>query len=350
MVSLRPLAVGLVFFSLMLTAGLARAQQSAPAKVIELKLADSLSTSHALSKSGGMFWMKRVEELSGGAVKFRHFPAQQMGKASDMLKLVNTGVVDVAYVATPYFASQMPLGAGIGGLPGLYTTSLIGSRAYWKIANQEPMLSVDFLKNGVRPVATIMIPTYELLSKKQLLRTPSDVKGLKVRSAGGAQDLALQAIGAVPVSTPAPEVYEALERGVIDAIPFSFSSAAGYRLQEIIKYATHGLGFPAGAITWVINEKVWQGLSDEIKDAMRRASDETVINVGKTLDAAEQDIRLAWAEKGIRITSLTKEELDQWHSLLGGVASQWVLTTEAKQLPAKQTLDLFKQAVHASMQ
>lgn len=348
MISLRPLAVGLVSLSLIGIATITRAQQNAPAKVIELKIADSLATSHALSKSGGVFWMKRVEELSGGAVKFRHFPAQQMGKASDMLKLVNGGVVDVAYVATPYFASQMPLGAGIGGLPGLYTTSLIGSRAYWMIANQEPMLGIDFLKNGVRPVAAIMIPTYELLSRKQLLRTPSDVKGLKVRSAGGAQDLALQAVGAVPVSTPAPEVYEALERGVIDAIPFSFSSGAGYRLEEVVKYATHGLGFPAGAITWVINEKVWQALPEDIKDVMRKASDETVINVGKTLDAAEQSIRLGWAEKGIRITSLSRQELDQWHSLLGGVASQWVLAAEAKQLPAKQTLDMFKEAVQAS--
>src|SRR4029077_9803435 len=56
-----------------------------------------------------------------------------------------------------------------------------------------------------------------IASKKGCIRTPADIKGLKVRSAGPTFAAMWQAAGASIVSVPSNEVYNALQTGVAEA-------------------------------------------------------------------------------------------------------------------------------------
>nr|WP_280968936.1 MULTISPECIES: hypothetical protein [unclassified Bradyrhizobium] len=64
------------------------------------------------------------------------------------------------------------------------------------------------------------------------------MQGLKLRTTGGAQDLTLRALNAVPVRMAAPDAYESLSRGTMDGLLFPLDSVVSYGLDKLVKHAT----------------------------------------------------------------------------------------------------------------
>src|SRR5215217_1022313 len=93
---------------------------------ITLRVADHYSPEHLTAKYTIKFFMDRVKALTNGKVKFEYFPAEQLGKAKDMLSLTQGGIVDIGLVAPAYISEKMPLSA-VAELPGTYATSCQGN-------------------------------------------------------------------------------------------------------------------------------------------------------------------------------------------------------------------------------
>ena len=149
----------------------------------------------------------------------------------------------------------------------------------------------------------------------------------------------MKAVSAVPVYVPAPEIYQALQRGVLDAAAFSYGSAKAYRIDELVKYATSGLNFPGGGMAYAINEKVYKKLPDDVKKAMEKAGDETTKNLGNASETGNEKIKQEFIKKGMRIYKLSPQEQGQWKTLTKGLKAKWVSEMEKKGFPAQQTLD-----------
>ena len=90
---------------------------SAAAETVNLRVADSFPKGHYLVKLILEPWMDEVRKRTSNAVNFEHYPAQQLGKATDMLKLTQTGVADIGYVAPGYTSDKMPV-SEVAMLPG----------------------------------------------------------------------------------------------------------------------------------------------------------------------------------------------------------------------------------------
>src|SRR3546814_16248558 len=88
-------------------------------------------------------------------------------------------------------------------------------------------------------------------------------KGRRGRPLGGFVD-AMLLLGAVPTSVPAPEVYTALDRGMTDAVAFTFAYTFGaYRTYEVSNWYTVGfnLGIVPPAIA--VRRPAWERLTAE---------------------------------------------------------------------------------------
>lgn len=88
---------------------------------ITIKFAMAVPPTHFTAVAGGKFFMDRATELSKGRIKFEWYPAEQLGKAKDMLALVQTGVADMADVVPGYVPDKLPL-SGVAELPGQIET------------------------------------------------------------------------------------------------------------------------------------------------------------------------------------------------------------------------------------
>lgn len=306
---------------------------------IKLKVADIYSNTHYVSKGSIQIWMKRVTELTNGKVQFQYFPSQQIGKSADMLDVVSKGVAEIGYVPFPYFSGRMPLITGAGAISGTWKNCTTGNPAVLAVANANPVLEHDFLRNGVRPLLPFANQTFQLLTNKTAVNSLDDIKGMKIRSSGGVMDKIIASFGAVPVQIPVPELYEALQKGTVDGVLISFVSSSSHKLDEVVKYATRGLNVSGGIFGYVISEKTWKTLSPDIQQAMLKAAGEATKNLGASMDSLEVEAINKFKKKGIQVVELSPAEQQKWIDVQKPVLENWVKSMEANNLPGRQVFD-----------
>src|ERR1700761_2373318 len=146
-------------------------------KTFELKISHWVPASHPLQKSLED-WAAAVEKASGGTIKSKVFPAQQLGKAFDHYDMARDGIADVTYVNPGYQPGRFPI-IGAGELPFLMSDATGGSEGldawYRKYAEKE-MKDVKFC------LAFIHSPSsFHTRTKKIVM--PEDLKGMKIRPA-----------------------------------------------------------------------------------------------------------------------------------------------------------------------
>src|SRR6201984_2878385 len=95
---------GLAALGLVLGLGTASAQD----KTFELKLSHWVPPSHPLQKSMEE-WGASIEQDSGGTIKYKVYPAQQLGKAFDHYDMARDGIADITYVSPGYQPGRFPI-------------------------------------------------------------------------------------------------------------------------------------------------------------------------------------------------------------------------------------------------
>src|ERR1700710_1998668 len=270
-----------------LIASTALAQAADP---LRLRVADSFPKGHYLVKLILEPWMEQVSKRTGNAVVFEHYPAQQLGKAADMLKLTQTGVADIGYVAPGYTSDKMPV-SEVAMLPGAFEHSCQGTLAYWKLARNGVIAEQDYTANNIRLLLAVSLPQYRIFAVNQAVRDVADVTGLKLRSTGGAQDLTLRSLGAVPVRMAAPDAYESLSRGTMDGLLFPLESVVAYGADKLVKYSTDGLGFGSFIVSYSISDASWKKLAPDIRKAMVDVAEEIIPSACQQIQKADNDTK-----------------------------------------------------------
>src|SRR3979411_913902 len=199
-------------------------------KTFELKLSHWVPASHPLQKALED-WGAAVEKESGGTIKYKVYPAQQLGKAFDHYDMARDGIADVTYVNPGYQPGRFPI-IGAGELPLLMSDARGGSMAldawYRKYAEKE-MKDVKFC------LAFIHSPSsFHSRTKKVLV--PDDVKGMKIRPAHATMANFVTQLGGTNVQSPAPEVRDIIEKGVADAVTFPWGSVVLFGVDKVTKY------------------------------------------------------------------------------------------------------------------
>ncbi len=161
-------------------------------KMFELKLSHWVPPNHPLQKALED-WGAAVEKASGGTLKYKVFPAQQLGKAFDHYDMARDGIADLTYVNPGYQPGRFPVIAA-GELPFLMSDARGGSQAldvwYRKYAARE-MKDVKFC------LAFIHDPGSFHSNKK--IMVPSDIKGMKVRPAHATMGTFVSQLGGINV-------------------------------------------------------------------------------------------------------------------------------------------------------
>ncbi|WP_237562778.1 TRAP transporter substrate-binding protein DctP [Bacillus dakarensis] len=293
-------------------------------EIITLKLAAAHPPTHSIPSVLIEPFMERVTELTEGQVEFDYYPAEQLGKAADLLNLAKDGATDIAYYASPYYPSQMPISSNLMGMPGLFEDTYEGTMAFHTISQQSPILDEDFLSNGVRPIATYVTPTYDFYTKDKQIKLPKDLEGMQVRAPGGVQTKLLEFLGATPVTVTTPEMYEAFDKGVINTLYAAPTSIQDFKLNELIGYGTNGASYGSGAVGLVISEKKWQQLPENVKEAINQAGTEVTEAHAKHILDENQKAMDSWSSDGITLHELSSVEKEEWIKVAQEFNDQWI--------------------------
>lgn len=321
-----------------LTAGAAMAQDTTT-----LKVATFTATNHYGVQEGTLVFNREVEALSDGAVKVEFYPAEQAGKARQLLDLVKVGAIDVAELATAYVSNaELPL-LGVLEIPGLDYDICDGTRAIRKIGDPGGVLyEGDFAPAGIRVISYYVYPAFGPAASRVKIGSVADLNGLKMRSAGGLMELAIGALGGVPMKLTSPEIPQALQRGTLDTVMMSFKTIENYGYDDFAPFAATGFSFGTPGIVAVMSESRYQSLPENVRAAIdeagRRAEDNFCAYAASEETRAIKDLQ----ESGrMTIHQWTDEDLGTLHAKLDSLTDGWVQQLEARGKPAEATLQAF---------
>lgn len=317
------------------------------AQQVKLRVADSLPAGHFMSEYATKFWMKEVSRLTNNEAEFEYYPAEQMGKAKDLLALTQSGVVDIGYVVPSYVSDKMPLTAA-AELPGEFFNSCAATLAYWKLARNDGILAKkEYAANGVRILFGVVMPPYQAFTGKQKIDSIKSLSGLKLRTAGGAMDATARRFHGVPVRMGTPELYESLSRGTVDGMLLAYASLISYDLVGLVKYGTVGENFGSAVITYVISEARWKKLPSAIQKAMTEAGDAATRRVCNMVDKdVESDIEKI-RRQGVTLVHLPDTERKEISAAMDGVSVEWAQNLDKRGKPGTEVLKAYREALKA---
>ncbi|MBO1003246.1 TRAP transporter substrate-binding protein DctP [Pseudogracilibacillus auburnensis] len=306
---------------------------------ITLKVATYFANTAPAHTNGVEPWMNRVEELTDGKVKFDLYPGEQLGKMGDILGLTKSGVTDIGIFEVSSVTDDMPLTNVLGATPGIYETSSQGTLGYNELVQEnEDLMKIDYTDNGVHPLYTWVCPPTEIFTREKEIRVPADLKGIKIRTAG-LENNVYESLGATPVSIPYPEMYESVERGVVEGVNNMGIGVQTAGITELLGYVNEQ--HMGGAILpLVINEKVWASLPEDVQDAMSQASQEVAEQIGDTYNALTEEFNKEFATAGTFV-ELSEEEQAEWTTLMEEYQEEWLKKNESKEPAVRDVFNAY---------
>ena len=313
-----------------------------------LRVADSFPVGHYIAENMTKIWMDRVTELTDGEIDFEYYPAEQMGKSKDLMSLAQTGVVDIGYAGVSYLADKLPL-AAVGELPEAFTQSCHGTNAYWSIAKPGGILDqAELAPQGVRMLFVLVLAPYQVMTARKEITGADSFRGLKLRTTGGTKEIAVQLLGATPISIPAPETREALSRGTIDGVLFPHSSVLPYGLEPELKWGTQDMNFGSFVASYVISEDRWQQLSPEVQQAMSQAAEEVIQSACAVTEDLDRQDKQKMVDAGVTFVSLPEADKAKIEEDLAGIGERWAADLDGRGLPGTEVLAAFRDALEST--
>lgn len=318
------------------------------AQEVTLRMGDSLPVGHVIAETATQPWIDLVTEKLEGRLKIDYFPAQQIGKAKDFLRLTQSGLVDIGYIGPAYISEKMPLSA-VAELPGATKTSCEVMRSYWSLVKEGGWLfETEYKPNGIRPLFVVALPPYQLILGDDDVTSAESLQGKKIRAAGGAQSLTLEELGMVPVRMAPPEIYDAMSRGTVDGALLAYISVDSYKLTPITKMVSTGQNFGTVVVAYSINEDKWNSLPDDMKAVFKEAGDEMTETACKGFDDKEAAAAKDFDASGIVFASLSGEDSAILQGANDKITTDWAKSLDERGLPGSEAVKQFSAALEAA--
>ena len=317
-------------------------------KPIELHFGISMGRLKTPPANAWAWFGKELEKRSGGKVRVPLYPGQSLFKANDAYPSIVDGVADLANVSIATNIKRFPL-TGVSLLPSLtFPDTLEGAKdaeeAFKTLYKEFPEVRAEF--SALKLLWINPYNAYALHGNK-MIRTPKDLKGLKVGCSGAIADL-INESGGTSVNIPVRDGYMALKTGVVDSQIFTWSFAYAYKEWEVSKYHLD-YSFGRGAVAVIMNKKSWNALPDDIKKLIIELTPD-VERMG--IEGQVPNVKLgkeAVVKHGNTIITPTSQELALWEKTAQPIEAKWVADRKKEgHGNAKKILDRYKQLVKES--
>lgn len=162
-----------------------------------------------------------ITEASGGKITIETNVSGSVVAIPENLRALVDGRLDIASVFPQYDPSEHPVAnmfvtATTMRDPRFITGLYSNAGTVLDVAWNTPELLEEWENHGVEPILLIDGQGTSMMNCTSPVNTLADLRGKQVRSGGTVQARELESLGMIPVSMPYTELYEALQRGIID--------------------------------------------------------------------------------------------------------------------------------------
>lgn len=220
-------------------------------------------------------WIDEIETRSEGKVKIIPYFAQSLSKQADTYHSVEGGVADIGEATLDRKPGLFPIMENIFGLSKPSIVIKDGTSMFNELLDKIPLAKNDL--KGVKVLFVHLTAPAIIGTSKVPIKKFEDLKGLKFMSYGMLSKI-VKKMGAAPIGMPIPEVYMAMQKGVLDASLTTYTLLTDRKFGKVIHHVTPvTLGYSPYAM--VMNKKVWEKLPKDVQDVFNEVSQDIAINL-----------------------------------------------------------------------
>jgi TRAP-type mannitol/chloroaromatic compound transport system substrate-binding protein len=226
----------------------------------------------------------RVSHVTEGKFEIRVFAAGEIVPGLQVLDAVQQGTVECGQSASYYYVGKNPVFAFDTAIP-------FGMNARQQNAWMYYGGGIELMRDVFRQYNIAQFPAGNTGTQmagwyRKEIKTVNDLKGLKMRIAGMAGQV-LAKLGVVPQQIAGGEIYQALERGTIDAAewvgPYDDEKLGFNKVAKYYYYPGWWEG--SAQLSIYVNLKQWEALPKSYQEALEAACAEANVHMLAKYDA-----------------------------------------------------------------
>jgi TRAP-type C4-dicarboxylate transport system substrate-binding protein len=269
-------------------------------------------------------WIEELNPQLSPAGQMRLYPGAILGSATAQYDLVRNGVADIALVV-PGYTPGVFAKTSVGEVPFIADTAVEMTEMLNTLFD-EGLISSEY--EDFKVIGIFSTPAYNYITPQEGILTPDQVKGMRIRAPSSYVGKVIGELGASSVNLPATEVYEGLERRIVDATLWNLNAMTTFRLHEPARYFTN-LNMTMTPMLVLMNKNTYARLSDADKAVIDASAGRNFSAwAAQVTDDYEDERREAYlAEGSVTMQTPTAEQLDTWRAAVANAPQIWLETT-----------------------
>jgi TRAP-type C4-dicarboxylate transport system substrate-binding protein len=291
-------------------------------------------------------WMAKVEKESNGRIKFEGYPAMQLGGTPpNLYDQARDGVVDISWTLPGLTGGRFPR-AEVFELPFMMKDAEGASRAAWEYFT-------TLMPDEFKETHTLAFHTHGrglLHTKNKLVKSASDLRGMKIRGPSRMATKLLGKTGATPVGLPLPAVADALSKGTVDGCALPWEVISSVKVHELCKFHSE---FPESSpalytsvFVMSMNKAKYDSLAPDLKRVIDANSGADVSAwMGKVQQDYDPISRKMVLDLGNTVHTFGAAETAEFQKLTDSVDDEWVAEVSKRGFDGKKLLESAKSLI-----
>lgn len=267
-------------------------------------------------------WADEVKEATNGRVEITVYAGGTIASATDALDAVKQKTCDMAVCFTSFFPGQFPL-TEVVSLPMTGITNAVqATNVLWDLWDYSPALQEEL---GNYKVLMLYTNPNNIIGTTTPVYTADDMKGLKLRVSSGTPTDMSVAWGATPMSISSSEIYQSMEKDVIQGYLIDYTGVNAWSLYEVTDYYTE-MPFYVAPWALLMNMDSWNALPEDLQEIINGLSgrDRSLAFAEVNEQEANDTREIAVKEHGATIIEPNEEQLATFQPAAEAYADDWI--------------------------
>ena len=276
---------------------------------------------------GGEIWANKVREKTNGRINIKLYPGVSLiqGDQTREFSALRQGVIDMAVGSTINWSPQVKQ-LNLFSLPFLMPDYAAADALTQGEVGKSLFQTLD--KAGVVPLAWGENGYREISNSKKAIKSPDDLKGMKIRVVGSPLFLdTFTALGANPTQMSWADAQPAMASSAVDGQENPLSVYMAAKLYTVAQKHLTLWGYMNDPLIFVVNKDIWNSWTpadrEIVKQAAIDAGKEQIAIARKGVIEADKPLLKEIASHGVTVTQLSPAEREAFVKATRPVVEKW---------------------------
>lgn len=282
-------------------------------------------------------WCDEVKKRTDGKVMVEYYPGGTLTKSKQIYDGVVSGISDLGTALFAYTRGRFPVMEAVD-LPIGYTSGVQATKVVNDFYN-------EFKPKELSDTQVMFLHAHGagvLHTKGKAVRTMDDFKGMKLRGHGTSAQV-IRALGGTPVSMPMPELYQSLQKGIVEGALYPYEVNKGWRMGEVVNYVTnsHSIAYTSSFFL-VMNKQKWSSIPKDLQAIIRQINQEFIVKHGDAWDESDKIGLDYFKSLGHEVIELSDAESKRWEKTVEPVLVEYIDKMDKNGFEGKKIVDFVK--------